>query len=392
MQRVLATFFLAVFAAHAQTISGTITGSVTDPSGSAIVGAKVTLISERTGETRDVVSGPDGGFVFPALSAGAYTVKVEQSGFRPMQRTGNILPAAERLSVGKFELQVGSLTETVTVSAEGARVQTTSAERSALVTSKQLDMVSIRGRDVISMLKILPGVALTGGDQEFLGGNFGTSTPNIQGQRAQWNTQMVDGNNGNDLGSPNTVASTVNLDAIGEVKVMLNNYQAEYGRNGGASINIVTKSGGREYHGTAYGYKRHDSWNANNFFNNTNNLPRPIYRHNTVGFNLGGPAFVPKLLPRGQQKVFFFYSYERSGVRDAQPVRQVTTPSQLERAGDFSQSLDVSNRVIPVTDPDTRAPFPGNKIPLNRINPNGLAILNIFPLPNTLDRNLTKGN
>jgi hypothetical protein len=176
------------------------------------------------------------------------------------------------------------------------------------------------------------------------------------------------------------------------VKVLLNNYQAEYGRNGAASVNVITKSGGREYHGTAYGYRRHDSFNANNFFNNRNNVRKPIYRYGTLGFNLGGPVVIPRFLERGQEKVFFFYSFEHSWVKNPQAVRQVTTPTSLERTGDFSQSLDLNNRVITITDPTTRAAFPGNRIPPARINANGLAILNIFPIPNTLDRTLTRGN
>ncbi len=379
--------------AGAQVITGTIGGTVVDSTAKVIPGARVTLISERTGEARETVTNDAGVFLFPALQPGAYTVKVEHEGFRPFQRTGNVLTANDRLSLPQIERSLGSVTESVTVTAQGAALQTSSAEHSALLASKQLEMIAIRGRDVISMLRLLPGVAQRG-DQEFLGGSFGTSTPNIQGTRNQWNTVGVDGLSGNDLGSPEVFSSAVNLDAIGEVKVLLNNYQAENGRNGGAFINIITKSGSREFHGTAYGYKRHDQFNANNFFNNRANpfIPRPIYRHSTLGFNLGGPVHIPKLIDRRSERTFFFYSFEDSRVKDPQAVRQITTPTAQERAGDFSQSLDQNGRLIVTTDPLTRAAFPNNRVPASRINTNGLAMLNIFPLPNTLDRNITKGN
>ncbi len=381
-----------VASAPAQTVSGTITGTVVDPSGNVVVGARVTLVSERTGEQRESLTTDNGTFTFPALPAGTYTVKVEHPGFRSFQRLGNVLTATERLSVGNLELQIGAVTEAVTVTAQGAQVQTSSSERAALLSNKQIEMIAIRGRDVVSMLRALPGVSQTS-DQEFLGGNFGTGTPNIQGTRSQWNTQSVDGVTGNDLGSPNTFSSPINLDAIAEVKVLLNNYQAEYGRNGAASVNVITKSGSREYHGTAYAYKRHESFNATSFFNNRSGIRKPLYRHGTVGFNGGGPVYIPKLLERGQEKVFFFYSYEHSSVTDPQGLRQVTTPTQLERAGDFSESLDLNNRLITINDPlDNRRPFDNNRIPAIRLNRNGQAILNIFPLPNRLDRGFTRGN
>ncbi len=394
MKHILAVglFLCAPWAAPAQTISGTITGTVQDPSGNVIAGARVTLVSERTGEARQGLSADNGAFTFPALPPGLYTVKVEHSGFRPFERRGNVLTATERLSVGNLELQIGTVSEAVTVTAQGAQVQTQSSERAALLSNKQLEMIAIRGRDVVSMLRLLPGVSQTS-DQEFLGGNFGTGTPNIQGTRNQWNTQSVDGLTGNDLGSPNTFASPINLDAISEVKVLLNNYQAEYGRNGAAAVNVITKSGGREYHGTGYTYKRHESFNANSFFNNRSGIRKPLYRHGTVGFNVGGPVYIPGFLERGQEKVFFFYSFEHSAVKDPQGLRQVTTPTALERAGDFSQTLDLNNRLIPINDPlNNRQPFPGNRIPAARLNRNGQAILNIFPLPNRLDRGLTRGN
>src|SRR5439155_23985752 len=180
------------------------------------------------------------------------------------------------------------------------------------------------------------------------------------------------------------------FDAIGEVKVQLNNYQAENGRNGGAMVNIVTKSGTKAFKGSAYGFKRHESLNANDFFNNRNGLPKPLYRYTTVGATLGGPVPLPK--SAGKDKVFFFYSFENWDSRVPQPVRRVTMPTALERQGDFSQSVNQSGALIVIRDPLTGQAFSGNRIPTNRINLNGQALLNVFPLPNALDRNITGGN
>jgi hypothetical protein len=374
-----------------QTVSGSILGTVSDSTGNVIAGASVKLISERTGEERTTATNETGDFLFPALQPGAYTVVVEQAGFKPLRKTGNQLSAAERLPVGTLVMQLGNVSESITVEAQGVNVQTSSSENSALISARQLEQVSIRGRDVVSMLRILPGVSQTV-DTEFLGGNFGTGTPNIGGTRNNWNSLQVDGLTGNDLGSPSVFSSPINMDAIGEVKVLLNNYQAEYGRNGASFINIVTKSGGREYHGSAYWYKRHEMWNANNFFNNANRVPLPIYRYATIGATLGGPVPLGRVWKNSKEKVFFFYSFEKSWVKNPQAVRQVTTPSALERAGNFSETRDVNNVLIPIRDPQSNASFPGNVVPASRINRNGQAILNLFPTPNQLDRQVTRGN
>jgi hypothetical protein len=217
----------------AQTVTGTISGTVVDVSGGAVAGATVSIINERTKSARNVTTNESGDFVFTAVQPGNYTIKIEQRGFSIFQRQGNVLTANEHLSVGVLALKVGELSETVTTLAEGTPVQTESTEHSALISSKQLEQISIRGRDVTSLLRILPGVSFQG-QSESAGGGFGSGVPNIQGGRNTWNTVNVDGVRGNDLGSPNIFSSTVNFDAISEVKVLLNSYQAEYGGNSSA--------------------------------------------------------------------------------------------------------------------------------------------------------------
>ncbi len=377
---------LAAATAAAQSVSGSVSGTVIDQSNQVIPGATVTLLDELTGTSRTTQTNQTGAFVLSSVQPGRYTVRIEISGFSTFERKNINLPANERLSLGTVTMAIGALTETVTTLAEGSFVQTASSERSALITSTQLEMVAVRGRDVMSLLRVLPGVAYQG-ESEAPGGSFGTTSPNISGNRNSWNTVTVDGLVGNDLGSPQIFSGTVNFDAISEVKVQLNNYQAENGRNGGAMVSIVTKSGSKDYRGTGYLYKRHEKLNANDFFNNRNGIAKPLYRYTTEGATLGGPV------PGGwRDKLFFFYSFENWDTQVPQPVRTVTVPTALERAGDFSQSLSQSGQLIVLRDPVTGGTFTNNQIPGGRIDANGRALLNVFPLPNALDRSITGGN
>ncbi|MBI4876700.1 MAG: TonB-dependent receptor [Acidobacteria bacterium] len=375
----------------AQTVSGTISGAVTDPSNQVVAGASVTLTNERTRESRTGTTNETGVFVFPALPPSAYSLKVEAGGFKSMQRTGMVLSANERLSVGEIQLTIGAVTETVSVVAQGIAVQTTTAEHSAMITPDQMSNMMTRGRDVVSLLRLLPGVTY-GTDPVTLGGSYGTDTPNIGGTPNSYNQMTLDGLVSNDIGTPSVFSAPISIDAIGEVKALLNNYQAEYSSNGGAVINVVTKSGTKDYHGGAYWYKRHEMFNANTFFNNLNNVPKVMYRYNTLGFTIGGPIYIPGKFNRNKNWIFGFYNLEDWKIRDPRGLQQVTTPTALERAGDFSQTLDVSGRLIAIRDPQTGQPFPGNVIPANRINKNGVALMNILPRPNFTDRNVSKGN
>jgi Carboxypeptidase regulatory-like domain len=382
----VAVLVLLAAGATAQSVSGSISGTVADPTHQAVPGATVTLVNEQTGAERSAPTNEAGAFVFAAVQPAVYTVRIELKGFSTVERKNITLPANEVLSIGTITLAVGGLTETITTTAEGSFVQTTSSDRSALITDKQLEMVAVRGRDVVSLLRVLPGVSYQG-ESEAPGGSFGTTTPNISGNRNSWNTVTVDGLVGNDLGSPQIFSGTINFDAIGEVKVQLNNYQAENGRNGGAMISVVTKSGTKDYKGTAYAYKRNEKLNANDFFNNRSGIQKPLYRYTTLGATLGGPVPGP-----WRDKLFFFYSFENWDTKVPQPVRTVTVPTALERQGDFSQSFNQAGALIVIRDPVTGQPFPGNRIPADRINANGLALLNVFPLPNALDRSITGGN
>lgn len=377
---------------HAQTTSAQISGTIVDPGSSVIVGAKVTLENEGTSDARSAVTNESGGFVFPALVPGTYRIKVEANGFKSSETTGIVLTANERRSMGSLPLAIGSVSESISVRELNVQVQTSSSENSELLSSQQLSNLVTRGRDVVSLLRVLPGVS-AGSDEEALGGTFGTATPNISGTRNRFNTFTLDGQTGSDADLVDRFNGSTSLDAVAEVKVLLNNYQAEYGRNAGAFVNIVSKSGTRDFHGSAYWFKRHEQFNANSFFNNRNGLRKPLYRYNTFGGTIGGPVYIPGKFNTNRDKLFFFYSREDWRIFEPRAPRNVTVPTELERNGNFAQTIDVGGRLIPIMDPlNNRQPFAGNLIPANRINRNGQAMLRLFPQPNILDRAITGGN
>src|SRR5712691_10735729 len=208
-------------AAAAQSVSGSLAGTVVDQTRQLVPGASVTLVNEQTGDSRATTSNETGVFVFSAVQPGAYTVRVELAGFATFELRNTVVPANEQVPVGALQLNVGTLTETVTATSTGSFVQTLSSERSALITSTQLEQVADRGRDVISLLRVLPGVAYTN-PSEAPGNSFGSSTPNDNGQRATWNTVTVEGPVGNDLGSAHVFSSAIKYYGISEVQAQLN--------------------------------------------------------------------------------------------------------------------------------------------------------------------------
>jgi hypothetical protein len=355
---------------------------VADSSNRVIPRAEVTLFNEASGEERQSTTNDIGEFVFPGLPPGTYTVKVQASGFRAFERRGNVVVSSTRLAVGTLQLQLGAVTESIEVMAQGAQVQTDSSDKSELVDLKELQQVSIRGRDPISFLGLMPGT-VQGQNPDFLGASYGSTIPNFQGLTTNTNVMMADGINGGDSQGGGIYAATVNLDSIAEVHVLMNNYNAEYGRAGGAMINLITKSGGKDYHGSGWFYKRNEEFNANNYFNNLNGLPKNINRTQTLGADLGGPVWIPKLLPLSEtrDKLFFFFLFEDTRLKEPQPIERWTMPTALERQGNFSQSFNGSN-LITIKDPLTGQPFPGNIIPQSRANQYGLAELNVLPPPN----------
>ena len=373
----LITGFGLLGAAWAQTESGAISGHVVDPSGAPVPDADVSLNNQATGNRQHLVTDPAGSFVFSSVLPGVYTIGVTAKGFKAFQEKDVALTASERFSTGNLTLTVGAVTESVTITADVTPVQNASAERSGEVSSKQTAQLLTVGRDVTSLVRILPGVVGSEGGSSL--GTFGL--PTVNGVRNEYDTATIDGVIGNTRGYSN-LDTPPNLDAVAEVKVLLGNYQAEYGKAMGAVVNIVTKSGTQTFHGTGYYYVRNEDFNANAFFNNRNGQPRARYRYNTVGGNIGGPVYVPGKFNSQKNKLFFFYSQEYLPIKSPDGIKYYTVPTSLQREGDFSQTFDTNGKLIPVKDPSNGAQFPGNVIPKSRINPVTQGLLSIFPQPN----------
>ena len=272
--RSLAAFGIALVAAvlaagsvAAQTVTGSISGTVVDPQKSIVPGATVTIVNEATGDSRAAVTDDQGHFQVTNLQPGNYTARVELTSFRKFERKNIVLSAGERLSIGTIGLEVGSLGETVTVEARGSHVNTAETQNAGLLTSNQIEQVQVLGRDVTSLMRLLPGVRYEN-TVDSLGMSFGTDVPNVGGARRDWSNVIVDGVVANEVGATNLMAQQINLDAISEVRVLLNSYRAEYGRAGGGQVQIVSKSGGTAYRGNLYYYGRHEALNATDFFVN----------------------------------------------------------------------------------------------------------------------------
>ncbi len=360
-----------------QGLTGQISGTVTDPSGGAVANSAVQLTSIQTSQTRSTNTDNDGRFVFPELLPGNYSITIQNAGFKKYEQTGISVTATERVTLPAISLQLGAVSETVSVTGQTAAVQTESSERAGLITSREMQEISLKGRSYIGTTRLLPGVIDTA-NRESPGWNDLVGI-NINGTRAGSIDLNLDGITSLDTGSLTGPYLAPSIDAVAEVKVLLSNYQAEYGRSSGGTINTVIKSGTRDLHGGAYYFLRNEDLNANEWNNNRNGLPRPRYRFNNPGYFIGGPVLLPGVrFNRNRDKLFFFWSQDFLPLTIPSTASTKTFPTALERAGNFSQSG------VTIIDPNSRAPLPGNIVPANRIDPNGQKLLNLLPLPNTV--------
>ncbi|MGH9326584.1 MAG: carboxypeptidase regulatory-like domain-containing protein [Terriglobia bacterium] len=375
--------------------TATLVGTVTDPAGAAIPGAAVTISNPTKGFMRQLVTNSAGAYMMRALPIGTYVVTVEKPGFQKAVSSGITLTVGQVQQVN-FKLQVGEVTQTVTVSGNVARVQTERGAVSNLVTSTQIQNLTMNGRDFMSLFALTPGAAYPNGLNSIQLGAGGSenSTP-FNGARPEAVNMELDGSDISDTGDGgNGGKISPPVDTIAEMRITTSNYGADEGQRSGAQIQIVTKAGTDKFHGGAHEFVRNNALDANDFFLNRRinppggNAPAVPLKWNVFGFDLGGPLYIPGHYNTSKSKTFFFWAENWARYRQGSVI-SANTPSLAMRTGDFSQCDPKSPNANPVIiaqgcavpkNPLTGQPFPGDIVPMD---PNAKILLNsLFPLPN----------
>src|SRR4051794_36284029 len=373
----------AVPTAYSQMMSGQITGRLADSGGAVIVGAKGQLTNELTSQAREFLTDASGNFTFTNVSPGNYTIRVALPGFKTYEQKSINVGAVEKVALPEITLQVGDITTSVEVQASAVRVATDSSDRGVGINTRQIEDTVTKGRNFMMLMATLPGVQdLNQNDSR----GWGTGSPTLMGGQSGQKMLVLDGAASQDSGNRDFGYIAPSVEAIAEVKVLMANFNAEYGSRSGGQMNVMVKSGQRDFHGSGYYYLRNEAFNANEFFNNKTGVPRPRYKYNTLGGTIGGPFIIPGTnFNKSHNRLFWFFSYDYLNTKNVTGANRYTMPTALERTGDFSQTLTTTGALIPVKDPTTGQAFPGNRIPSNRLDRTGLAMMNLFPLPNTVD-------
>lgn len=395
---IIFTLLMSFSVARAQTSSGRISGTVTDSTGAVVPNASVVVSDAATNFSRTATTDENGYYTLTNLPVGTYSVAVEVASFKKSVKTENSLSSDARLTVD-FALEAGQVSEVVEVVQEsGERVNTTSGEVAKVIDGQQVDNLALNGRNYYQLLSVIPGAVVTADDS--LDTNLATNTININGNRGVSNNLTVDGGNNNNAGSNASQINNVGLDFIQEVKLQTSNFSAEYGRNSGAQINVVTKRGSNQFHGSLFEFLRNDRFDARDAFAAT----RPSLRYNNYGYSLGGP--MPFLnfgdgdgptFNSGKDKFFFFFGQEWKTIHRSGASNPQTLPTTAELNGDFSFRLRGADGVVGTTDDGfLRDPtltgscaivagvavrtscFAGNRIPFARITRDGLAYANLY--------------
>jgi hypothetical protein len=370
--------------ASAQSIYGSIRGLVTDPADAAIASAKVSLINQGTGELHTTLSNGLGEYVFSQLIPGAYTLTVEAPGFKKFEGKNAVLETQGQLTVD-LKLSVGNVTETVQVTAEVPLIDTATASQGQVIDNQKLVDLPNIGRNPFMMSKLAPNVQQVGNPAYMrMQDQSGSSQISFVGGPVRGNNYLLDGVPVTDMN--NRAIIIPSLEAVQEMKVQTNTYDAEIGRTGGGMFNVLMRSGTNQYHGSLGGWLRNTDQEANAFFSNAAGIPRTEQPNRTEYLSFGGPVSVPKVYD-GKNKTFFWVAGEF--YHDTQGNSGSTAvPSLAERSGDFSKSLDSKGNLVIQYDPrgpvdanGNRTPFPGNIIPGNRIDQVGFNIAKTFGQP-----------
>ena len=389
----LAVTLMAALPLAAQQGRGTILGTVTDQSGAAVGGASVSIENTQTNIRVNTQTTGEGFFTSPPLIVGTYSVTVDHAGFKKSVQTGISLQVDQRAEIS-FHLELGTIGQSVEVSAEAPLVNTEDATVGQVIENKRVEELPINGRSAFALVGLSINMKSNAGPTQSGFADRGTnlSAFSINGGPSAVNYFLVDGMVAINSYYPDLNADLA-VDAVQEFKVQSGSMSAEYGLTAGGVINVATKSGTNEYHGTAYEYVRNNIFNSRNTFATT----IPPFRYNQYGLSLGGPVVIPKVY-NGHNKTFIFGNWEQWDYRlYSQPI--TTVPIAAQRTGDFSGLYSATGTLIPIYDPATtavnatgsgyvRQVFPGNIIPQSRLDPVAVNIENTFyPLPNRTPTN-----
>jgi hypothetical protein len=372
--------------------NGLISGTVTDTSGAAINGAKVVVANAAGNLTRTTESNAEGAYVVPALPSGTYDITVTANGFRKFQAKGVVLDVAEKQRLD-VSMTVGAVTQEVIVTGESvAQVDTQSSEIGSTITGKQVNELELNGRNFTQLVTLAPGVINQTGQDEGKVGVAGSITYSINGGRTEYNNWEIDGGDNMDNGSNATLNVYPNLEAISEFKVLTSNYGAQYGKNGSGTVEVETKSGTSQFHGSAFEYVRNQVFNANNWENNGQGVARPDYKKNDFGYTIGGPVYIPHVYNKDKKKTFFFWSQEwRREIVPGNTISQAV-PSDAERTGNFNDVCPAYTGATfdpkvytdcPYQPGSPGTPFPNNTLP-GSFSTTSQALLGLIPKANNM--------
>lgn len=377
--------------ARAQDLAN-IVGTVSDPSGAAVPGARIVVSNPNKGFQREVTSAADGQYAAARLPIGDYVITCEAAGFQKLTQSGITLDAGQTQRVN-LKLIVGGTQQEITVTGNLPKVETETGAISDVVTGSQVSQLNLNARNFANLALLVPGAAPGGYDPTSVGVSASSTLP-FNGLPGNFNNWEIDSTNNVDQGSgSDSLQIFPSLDSIAEFRISTSNYSAEYGKSGGANIEVVTKSGTSQFHGTAFEFLRNDKFDANDWFINQTiappggNAPKTPVKRNDWGFTFGGPFYIPGHYNADRQKTFFFVSEEWRKNREGTVINQFV-PSLRMRSGDFSEcdpaSADynivvASGCVLPVN-PATETGFPNDLVP---VDPTAKALLDgLVPLPN----------
>ncbi|MBI4875964.1 MAG: TonB-dependent receptor [Acidobacteria bacterium] len=392
IQRYLLLWSLLSGAVFAQTF-GEISGESRDQSGAVVGGVSVTLTNAATNATRNTQTNPVGVYVFPALQPGMYTLKAEKQGFKTFTRS-NIEVQVQLSARIDIEMQVGAVTEAIEVSAQAVLLQSENATVGTVIENKRIVDLPLNGRNALQLVALAPNVSFgfpaAGQAGSRQGGIRADQSISVGGQRAQFNRFTLDGVENTDPNF-NTFVVLPSVDALQEFKVQSGVYPAEFGR-GATQINISTKPGGNQYHGTLFYFLRNGELDAKNYAFTSARPPKDPFKWNQFGFTLGGPVTIPKVVD-GKNRLFFMTNYE--WFRQRRQVQSVySVPTAAMQGGNFVDVVNTPNtnlRTQGIFDPRSRViqngvntaqMFPGNAIPASRIPSASKQLLEFLPVPN----------